>query len=130
MKLEHQVISLELAKRLKALGVPQKGHCLFAHYLNAGQPVDAIVDATMYSEQDADYWDAKLIAAFTVAELGEMLPDLYYSLRHAGDKKWACNLYMGARKDGAEYPNMHGDTEAEARGLMLAYLIENNLMSV
>ena len=60
MKLEQHVCSLDLAKRLKELGVKQES--LFwwgeitkeVHYCKAGKPLH--------------------ISAFTVAELGEMLP--------------------------------------------------------
>lgn len=125
MKLESQVVSLELAKRLKELGLERDSHFRWSEHttpetlwcINALQELDSPAHYPTY-------------AAFTVAELGEMLPDLYYSERWAGTKEWVVNVEIGIRENGRDYPNMKADTEAEARGLMLEYLIENKLVQV
>lgn len=62
------------------------------------------------------------ISAFTVAELGEMLPRFTTSYRTPGlipGCEWAC--------DGDRHEN--ADTEADARATMLAYLLENKLIN-
>lgn len=70
MKLEEQVVSLELAKKLRELGCDQKS--LF--YWNGFGAVISNLD-----EEDQDNiegWKGRdeLWSAYTVAELGEMLP--------------------------------------------------------
>lgn len=66
MRLEQQVVSLELAKKLKELGVGQES--VFCWYRRSE-----------YFKWTLHEWDFKTepgdyFAAFTVAELGEMLP--------------------------------------------------------
>ena len=68
MKLEEQVVSLELAKRLKELGVKQDDS-LF-QYVNTEQ---GGVPWFLGHSQSLRQFDS-FIAAFTVAEIGEMLP--------------------------------------------------------
>jgi len=63
MKLEDQVVSLELARKLKALGVEQKSLFKWTDEIS-GKPY------IVYS-QDKNY--SYHYSAFTVAELGEML---------------------------------------------------------
>lgn len=127
MTLEQQVCNLEIAKRLKELGVKQRG-VLFAHFFNAGEPTGAIVDATMYDSMDDDYWKAKLVSAFTVAELGEMLPD-GFSVKKMIDARFG-NYYCYV-KIGKSAPFLEGaETEADARAKMLIFLIQNNLLKV
>ena len=63
MKLENQVVSLELAKKLKELGVPQESWFLWWH------------DDACHHFVGTDWKSHRVVAAaFTVAELGEMLP--------------------------------------------------------
>jgi hypothetical protein len=117
MRLQDQVCSLSLAKRLKDLGVTQH-------------------ESVFYWRPDGtalvDYWEVHdgMVAAFTVGELGEILPDLYYSERWAGTKEWTCNVRHDARLHKRRYPNMKADTEADVRAKMLIYLIENSLLGV
>jgi len=69
----------------------------------------------------------KKYTAFTVAELGEMLPTIYIPIRETN-------------KAGADwilkYPNKLGDhwhrskTEADARAKMLIYPLENKLVTL
>lgn len=66
-----QVTSLEWSQKLKSLGV--KRDSLFAYYGNAGIWHNAIVDMAMYRDADAEFREAKLLPAYTVAELGSVL---------------------------------------------------------
>lgn len=67
------------------------------------------------------------MSAFTVAELGEMLPIEFISQRRphdsigAGEHRWHAGQY------GEDYA-FSADTEADARAKMLIYLIENGLV--
>lgn len=118
MKLESQVVSLDIAKKLKELGVKQES--CFAW-------VDHTIDGTSESLMllfigGKNY--KKMFSAFTVAELGEMLQEeeseLPTYLSSTGE--WVA-VYETTLIGGAT-------TEADARGKMLIYLIENNLISL
>ena len=77
MKLEEQVCSLELAKRLKELGVKQESLFRWTHALAWSKSTDGRKTPGRGKDY-VEYGNAKahkdFIAAFTVAELGEMLP--------------------------------------------------------
>ena len=131
MKLESQVTSLGLSKRLRELKVPQRG-CLFAHYFNGGKSSGAIVDATMYDKHDDDFWSAKLVAAYTCSELGEMLPQTiredmeWLSLGKNSDESWHC-AYVEYDTSNIEH---HADNLANAMAKMLIYLLESGLTEI
>lgn len=136
MPLERQVTSLALSQRLAKLGVKQEAYLYWweSGYSGAFQ---------LGTEKDAERWESsafsdetfgytKVAAAFTVAELGEMLPD--YTASHlvsAEEPYWICYDQIG---DGTvrfpEGPCPSAPTEAESRGLMLEYLTTNGLMNV
>lgn len=122
--LEKQVTSLELSERLKSIGVKQESH--FVWYPGHGddtQPVRYFLQSTFDSNYDSDFWPLdKAFAAFTVAELGEILPVHTKSYKVCDYPQWYCN--SPASKDYEESAN----TEAEARGLMLEYLIKSKLL--
>lgn len=115
MKLEDQVCSLELAKRLKELGVEQNG--LFSHYLfdnrwHIGYLPTHLKECENYS-------------AFTVAELGEMLPKGHHTYR--ADNGWYVPPFNSIKNWNEAYPC---NSEADARAKMLIHLLENGLMEV
>jgi hypothetical protein len=120
MKLEQQVCSLELAKRLKKLGVKQDG--VFGY-------------ASKRSEKYRLYFDPftervnlnSVVSAFTVAELGEMLPE-----EMKNGTSWE---ELRIKRDGDEWNVIYGalwneeaSTEADARAKMLVHLLENKLI--
>lgn len=124
MELEQQVCSLEIAKRLKELGVKQEN---LYYWLEASDGArlmkNPILDTYKYF---------KRYSAFTVAELGEMLPRGTKSYLHKCvdgcdsryfDKEisYECQLHDKSKTTTAE-------TEANARARMLIYLLENNLI--
>lgn len=127
MTLSNQVVSLELAKRLKELGVNQESY--FHWY-------DSKPTAQLHTGVFAGDW---FYAAFTVAELGEMLParlteveGVHRVARLAMEKqdtRWNV-VYICAECGGRIFEPMLADTEADARAKMLIYLIENNLVTV
>lgn len=116
MKLEDQVCSLELAKKLKELGVKQES--LF--WWDKG---DGIEDRLEFSPTQPL---TELASAFTVAELGEMLP-FGTTVRVCLDGRWE---YTFCGIVGKELQNIWKEfTEADARAKMLIYLYEHKLIT-
>lgn len=70
MKLSDQVCSLELAKRLKELGVKQESHFYWSQLGQLLNPIDGNKNLNV------------LCSAFNVVELGEMLPQLLPIKKH------------------------------------------------
>ena len=68
MKLEDQCVSLELDKRLKELGVKQDSYFLWGR--DSFSPEMFITDDHVLKMLGEDCW----FSAFTVAELGKILP--------------------------------------------------------
>src|SRR5213080_1394008 len=118
MRLEEQVTSLELAKKLKELGVPQES--LYYWYTSEfGEP-------HIEHKPSNNVRDWESVSAFTVAELGEMLPQFHTSTSknmHTGEK-YLCEFW----KDGSRQHYTWATTEADARAKLLIYLFEHNLM--
>lgn len=127
MKLEDQVVSLDLAKRLKELGVKQES--LFYHWQFLNDELglykyDGVHDYRRERKRNGAYW-IRICSAFTVAELGEMLPFGFY-------ETWF--LSEGIR---FQFPKVDPETqyfesaktEADARARMLIYLIEIKLVT-
>jgi hypothetical protein len=132
LPLEQQVCSRELAKRLEELGVRQES-------------VFWWVDRKLtYTGGLAVHVQLKGgIAAFTVAELGEMLPDeitipsntgkprahthwlRFGRYRGAGHRFW-CAYPGGTARTNLEE---RAHTEADARAKLLIYLLEYHLLS-
>ncbi len=162
MKLEQQVVSLELAKKLKELGVKQES--LFWWTTNNLNFTDE--KCTWWIEPTVESYTRR-ISAFTVAELGEMLPTrykktVYHSKNIPSNNEYEHDFVIAYGKSirpkravvgevyegGMEtyfycysFPSAHSpqhlqeaavrfeaNTEADARALMLIYLIENNLL--
>jgi len=138
MKLENQVCSLKLAKKLKELGVKQKS--LFEWQSYAENEGTESYWGLYYLKCENDWRYAEdRCSAYTVAELGEMLPKqmlvgnevtIFQSLS-AGN--WV--VYYGSKNGTAEFLgddqiSTFDDTEADARATMLIYLFENNLITL
>lgn len=125
MKLEQQVVTLEQAKRLKELGVFENA---FASWVF--DPLNERWDLSKLNVEQLQLVnpDKEAYPAFTVAELGVMLPDLYIS-GYASNKTATCCHYKEADKQRnvkeVEKWQGKGNTEAEARAAMLIYLLEN-----
>jgi hypothetical protein len=114
MKLENQVTSPDLSLTLEKLGVPQKS--LFYWRIGIGKQSSEkpyLVDEGPRASTVFNY-----VSAFTVAELGEMLPVLCSTYKGKSDDKWYCD-----NLDEIKF----AETEADARALFLIYLLENNL---
>lgn len=108
--LEQQVASLPLAKRLKELGTKQESLYSWQYYPHTDS----------YALQTMPVGSGLNIAAFTVAELGEMLPRAC-EYHHVLPTAWVVRY---------EAWEEMADTEADARAKMLIYLIENHLITI
>jgi len=132
MELEKQVCSLELAKKLKELRVEQDS--LFYWYkfkdcehrdFYAGYHEDVFI-------KEINFGNIIKYSAFTVAELGEMLPKGTKTWKHLCDEK--CDPRYRGEDIGyhVQLPDISyavlGNTEADARAKMLIYLLENDLI--
>lgn len=111
MPLEKQVISLTLAQRLHKLGVPQAS---FWYWTIQGPDWS---EHSLSTHPVTDHY-----AAFSVAELGDLLPGECSSYKHQ-DFPW-CALYHGERLIFRTY----GNTEADARAQMLIDLLKRKLI--
>jgi hypothetical protein len=133
MKLEDQVVSLELAKRLKELGVKQKS-CFHWVDLNFDGKRGPLKPYPMhYGSEQPEKHDlhTPIASAFTVAELGEMLQSGMEDSHKTGFGHWTCAYLPSITGDGSdEVVRTSGDTEANARAKMLVYLLENKLITV
>jgi hypothetical protein len=138
MKLEDQVCSLELAKRLQELGVKreslfywheEQGHKGKNDYLNA---------FCLINNSELPIRSFRAISAFTVAELGEMLPEVitddegtdYRLVCYSDDQLWYCAYrHEDVESLSTVYVEAH-KTEAEARAKTLVYLLEHKLITL
>lgn len=128
MKLEDQVCSLELAKRLRELGVKQESYFEWSYWTDHA----AAENNTGCHEKHWEVTDQNggniggRISAFTVAELGEMLPEYVPSYKHKN--KWRClNQGIPLIADSDDF--FDDETEANVRAKMLIHMIENKLMT-
>lgn len=126
MKLQDQVCSLELAKQLKGLGVEQDSYFYHVAYEEDGEEYSDIEEGYNHNSDYICY------SAYTVAELGEMLPHhleiegVYCDLEIIKSIVW--RFYYG--KDKIIFTAFTGDTEADARARMLIYLKNNDLLTI
>lgn len=141
MKLEDQVCSLELAKKLKELGIKNKSIFGWVHINYGGRKEWIIVRGT--NDHKPMSWcgeDCKLkeqkdkkISAYTVGELGEILREFelnhkYYEIDHYNTYD-GYNLTLKPTK-ALNVPIIYfkNYTEADVRASVLIYLLENKLM--
>ena len=126
MNIEDQVVSLELAKRLKELGIKQNS--LFSWQI--GINLTPTLNLSFIGEINCID-----ISAFTVAELGEILPKeiivntihYYYTQIPCKDLQTWSIFY---RNDFSGMPDcdQYYISESDARAKMLIHLIENGYM--
>lgn len=136
MNLKEQVTSLELSKKLKELGVKQSS--LFA-YTTGKDPI-LLCEMRKGMWLDEDGWpnttlgEEDLISAFSVAELGEMLPKniqgrlgmMFLEIYpNAVQNTWYCGYQ---RVDDAI--REEADSEANARAKLLINLLQNKLIEL
>lgn len=128
MELQKQVTSLKISKRLKELGMKQESLFYFVNAPSIESPHWHLYPAPQGKWTADTYWSAEHYSAFTVAELGEMLPltEIHDSL---DGNQYGCQFscaedFTDLNKGHTEF----ADTEADCRGKMLIYLLENKLI--
>jgi len=120
MELEQQVVSLELAKKLKELGVKQES--LFCWTERTTRESSYMSRMTVvYRTED----DSECLAAFTVTELGEILPDNSHTVKKS--TVWVSSCTYSEGTEGWHH-KFEAPTEADARAKMLIYLLEDKLI--
>ena len=136
MKLEDQVVSLDLAKRLKELGVKQESLFYWktdATGVNKNSSIgftELIYKFSPFNPQNL--WER--FSAFTVAELGEMLPVKFDTIKRTDLQYWVIENTEDDCESCGE-PRMRffdktiAATESDARAKMLCYLLENKPIS-
>lgn len=139
MKLEDQVCSLELAKRLKELGVKQESAFCWAH---PWEPYTYTEDKSRYILTEPRKLNIREgIVAFTAAELGEMLPGhigmnwflQFWKSDFSGPASFSIN-YKDPKTEGNPETGWMRETiiektEANARARMLIHLLENKIIT-
>lgn len=127
MKLEDQVCSLDLSKRLKELGVKQES--LFYWHRSA------VDNKWMVSFDLLSYegWDEEeTYSAFTVAELGEIMKDkgMGVTAHSSLINEW---WIRGGIYDFGKHQYNHIETDvkwSDCLAKMLVYLLENKLITL
>lgn len=122
MKLEDQVVSLELAKKLKELGVEQDSYAYWYEFTHATE---------LKIVRVRDYKKQPVFSAFTVAELFELLPNQLFREKAGNNRPLSVLKPLTGHTDYyAEYYDLNktGDNLADVLGEMLIYLLENKLI--
>jgi hypothetical protein len=132
MKLEDQVCSLELAKKLKELGVNQASLFWYKRWIpeKGSTYFPPEWKLSLYGTSTID--DYECISAFTVAELGMLLPNnteplTYWTMKISTgipELLWTADLLFNRRSISIFNEN----SEADLRAKMLIYIIENGLI--
>jgi len=137
MELEKQVVSLELAKKLKELGFEQESY--FWWQLHNDKEYHLRDSESATGDEATFSLHKEWCSAYTVAELGEMLPDRLDEKAQATDyethyffeitkdvKKWEVS-YRGSGDSGCKI--FVGDENlSNAMAKVLIYLKDNNLI--
>lgn len=134
MKIENQVCSLEQAKRLEELGI--EGGTAFYWKVNETQSV--------VTESQMRFWIEKYVPvcndyypAFTVAELGVMLPDFITSDALYTYQQRRATLDRVKRNHEISYWNLgdkklyssYSNSEAECRASLVIYLLKEKIIT-
>jgi len=122
MKLEEQLVNLQLSRELHDLGVKCESYFEHRYLVFEDKSKEWRIDKITVS----DFYVKKRYQAYSVAELGEMLPPqtgLYKSKNY-----YSCVDTNPHRIN--KSPAIKEETEANARAKMLIYLIKNNLIKV
>lgn len=141
LPLDKQVVSLPIAKKLKELGCKQKSSFFWVRGFRRER--NAKAGKWIYIEDENYYlcpkegWQLHYekhrchhVSAYTVAELGEMLPKEvrgnYLQICRSFDDGWFVGYGDHMNLNGFKVED--GKTEADARGKMLIYLLENKIV--
>lgn len=128
MKLESQVTSLDLAKRLDELNVKQESAFYWCEYTYYNDERMLSTEWILKDKKQQIREIGLCFPAFTVAELGEMLPhDERFILMNF--ENGHCQMFMDLGLNPTDKGTyFEASTEADARAKMLIYLLENHLL--
>jgi len=141
LTVDRQVTSLEISKKLEELGVKQESLFYWVHD-HVNDIWEIVIDFNCNGMGRNYDWNGK-ISAFTVSELGEMLFKSKVNCRSrsiqdllpqywSNHNKWEIHCTHYYNEKGNQVVDLKIDiianTEADARGKMLIYLIENGLL--
>lgn len=131
MELEKQCASLEPSKKLSELGVPQNSFFYWVVFVDGQAPFIVFIKG---QAEDYQRQGAEIFSAFTVAELGEILPhkiqNKYLTIvkhKEYGEKATWGVCYKEANHNfltGTLYSNKLTDALSQ----ILTYLLENGLI--
>jgi hypothetical protein len=130
MELKDQVCTIEQAIRLKELGVKQES--IWSWYVTTDRDDTPSLNRSGYhcpmcGHPRAPYFAE--VAAYTVSELGLMLPNAFNTMQVTSDDGRG-NIWRGYDDEDKDCPmDKEYVTEAEARATMLIYLLENYLIT-
>ena len=131
MKLEDQLVSLELAKELKSLGVKQDSLWYWCENQEGGErPITHdIYIKYVATNRVYNMPELKIYSAFTCSELGEMLPrQLTYHKSFDNTLWWV--ILPDALDPTSSIYKTSSTSEANARAKCLVWLIKNKHMEV
>lgn len=120
-------MNLELEKRLKELGVKQESVFYWVWHQQWEETPKGLkqVEPIYVLEQWGSITNSDHYSAFTVAELGEMLPPHFRSAKGTLTYPVCHNPNSPLSTEGARCES--ADTEADARARCLIYLVDINL---
>lgn len=127
------VTSLELSKQLRDAGILQESEWYWNQRAR-GWVLETKKDLERAYRIEEMIEKVFVISAFHVGELGEMLPKRI--IEETKHPVWYLTCYLNEKVFSVAYETFLGkigiqqydNTEAEARGLMLLYLKQNNLI--
>lgn len=110
--IEKHFTSLELSKKLKELGVPQKSEF---YWLRGADPKEGIWTIVHKQIMEVGGYDERNLptSAFLSSELGEMLPHEYVTKKQNYGGEFMCGKL--SETGGLERDYKHDYTEADAR---------------
>ena len=126
MKLEDQVCRIELAKKLKELGVEQKSLWCWISKYEYSNMVETQEPKLFewYLNGEPDHTDEITYSAYTVAELGD-LSSCHFISQKEMTGGWKCLQRKAVPDDSNVF---FASTEANVRARTLVYLLENKLL--
>ena len=126
MRKEDQVVSIDIAMRLKALGMKQEALKWWD-----------LTERTLYGCHDGTAVELNCVAAFSVAELGELLPVTitvegyahhFESMRLPQERGTRFRGCYASLKYYIPDPMVEEATEADMRGMVLVHLLERGYL--
>jgi len=121
MELEQQVVSFKLACELKNLGFKQKSLFYWTCEDNG-------LSIVTYGHPD---WESNPLSAFSVAELGEMLPKGFFTAKGNKFRGWFSDTENPFEWEGSdEFNPIDCTKEADLRARLLIWLVENNYIQL